>query len=59
MTHYALLVSKKKKHLLGKCCATMQTRHHMLGAYTLQLEELCRISPSSLLWFAKASLRLK
>ena len=45
-------------HLLGKCCATMQTRYCMLGAYTLQLEELCRISPSSLLRFAKASLRL-
>jgi len=29
-------------HLLGKCCATMQTRYHMLGAYTLQLEELCK-----------------
>jgi len=45
-------------HLLGKYCATMHTRYHMPGAYTLQLEELCRISPSSLLQFAKASLRL-
>ena len=33
-------------HLLGECCATMQTRYHMLGVYTLQLEELCRISVS-------------
>jgi len=32
-------------HLLGKCCATMQTRYRMLGAYTLQLEQLCRIPP--------------
>jgi len=45
-------------HLLGKCCATMQTRYRMLGAYTLQLEELCSISPSSLLRFSKASLKL-
>jgi len=43
-------------HLLGKCYATMQTRYRMLGAYTLQLEKLYRISPSCLLRFAKASL---
>jgi len=28
-------------------------------AYTLQLEQLCRISPSNLLRFAEASLRSK
>jgi len=31
----------------------------MLAAYTLQIEQLHRMSPSNLLQFAKASLRLK
>jgi len=41
--------------LLGKC-ATMLIWHCVLGAYKLQLEKLCRIWPSNLLQFAKASL---
>jgi len=34
-------------HLLGKCCATMLIQHHILAAYTPQLKEPCRISPSN------------
>jgi len=51
MTHYAKLDGKRIKNLLhfvGKCCAMMMYR-----AYTLQLQELCNVTPSNRLQSAK------
>jgi len=41
-------------YFLGKCCATMMTCCRIMGAYTLQLEELGKVTLSDLLQFVKA-----
>jgi len=48
-------------HFLVKYSATTMTQHHILWTYTLQLKQPCvrKVSPSNLLHFALASLRVQ
>jgi len=43
--HHVLVEKKNAPHFWGKFCATVLIQQCILGAYTLQLEEQCRISP--------------
>jgi len=59
MTHYAQLVGRRITPLFSG--GGMLHHYADMALYTgaLQLQELCRISPSNLLRFAQASLKVK
>ena len=44
-------------HFLGKCCARMIVRYSIFGAYLMELEELRKVKPVTLLRFARTSKR--
>ena len=46
-------------HFLGKCPATIMTRHSTLGSYFLRSAEVCCIQPHALMRFVRASKRFK
>jgi len=44
-------------HLLGKCYAYMVSRYSIMGAHTMEPEELGKVRPSTLLGFTRATKR--
>jgi len=52
-THCVLHVEKKMR----KCCARMMIRYSIFGAYLMELEELRKVKPATLLRFTRTSKR--
>jgi len=44
-------------HFWGKCCARMMVRYSIFRAYLMELEELRKVKPATLLRFARTSKR--
>ena len=44
-------------HLLEKCCVYMVSRYSIMRAHTMEPEELGKVRPTTLLWFARTTKR--